>query len=356
MTLEERINTFKELASFLKRYQAKLCQSEVGKKDNLLFEKLNKAIHLAKVQNPWFTEENIHFAIESIQSMLDGKNLDRWINQYPGNLLQRSDSKKIAVIMAGNIPLVGFHDMLCVLLSGNAFIGKLSSKDEELLPVIAEIIFSINPKFSNYIYFEKGFVKDFDAVIATGSDNTSRYFDYYFGKYPHIIRKNRNAVAVLSGYETQAEIGLLAKDIFHYFGLGCRNVSKVFFPEKYNTNKFFEGIEAWKDIYNHNKYANNYEYYKSIYLMNLIPHLDNGFLLLKKDANISSPVGVVFYEFYNNIAELYEELKRNKEKIQCIVGSNELVKEAIPFGKAQQPEIWNYADDIDTMNFLINLK
>jgi len=258
--------------------------------------------------------------------------------------------------MAGNIPLVAFHDWFCVLLSGNKFKGKLSSDDNLLLPFLSKVLITIEPYFENQIEFTEGQLKNMDAVIATGNNNSARYFEYYFSKLPHIIRKNRNSVAVLDGTEKSDELGLLGKDIFQYFGLGCRNVSKLFVPEKYKFDMFFESIIEFKDIVMHNKYANNYEYNRTIYLMNSDKSLlDNNFLLLKADLSYSSPIGVLFYEFYSDINSLNAKLENEKEQIQCIVSKNNNVKNAIGFGKAQCPSLNDYADGIDTMKFLISL-
>jgi hypothetical protein len=263
--------------------------------------------------------------------------------------------KNIGLIMAGNIPLAGFHDLICVLLSGNRALVKLSGDDEHLPKCICEILISIEPEFKNQIHFADGQLREMDAVIATGSSNSSRYFDYYFGKYPHIIRKNRNSAAVLSGSEKPEEIHRLGQDVFQYFGLGCRSVSKLFVPAGFDFDPFFTGIFGFKDIINHNKYANNYEYNKTVYLMQGIPLLENGFLLLKEDIGMSSPVAVLFYEYYSNESELRQRLQMDAASIQCLVSGMDAVDSRTAFGQAQQPELWDYADGIDSLKFLDSL-
>jgi len=346
MDINERLNTFILLGKFLVNYSpANYAQWD---------SKLTELIENDNIYNPWFTKENIIQSIKAIGESLSEDKIKLWIKKYP-NLQQKTNTKRIGVVTAGNIPLVGFHDFLCVLVSGNVFIGKLSSKDNRLLKFIADFIIQVNNKFEDLIFFTEDKLDKFDAIIATGSNNTARYFEYYFGKYPHIIRKNRNSIAVLNGNESNEDIENLGNDIFSYFGLGCRNVSKIFVPEDYCFDHFFEHIEKYNSIYQHNKYANNYDYNKSIYLMNRIQHLDNGFLIVKEDAGISSPIGVVFFEYYKNIEQVKQYILINQEQIQCVVSIENLTEGVIPFGKAQQPELWDYADNIDTMDFLTRL-
>jgi hypothetical protein len=233
-------------------------------------------------------------------------------------------------------------------------LAKLSSNDKTLLPFLAEYLISVEPEFKNYIEFTDGKLENFDAVIATGSNNTARYFEYYFGKYPNIIRKNRNSAAILTGNETKEELKNLADDIFTYFGLGCRNVSKLYIPENYDFEAFFKGMFSWKEIIHNHKYINNYDYNKAVYLMDSFPLLDNEFMLLKEDTAFSSPISVVFYEKYNSLEDLSKELEEQSENIQCVV-SKAGINNEIPFGKAQNPELWDYADRIDTVEFLLKL-
>jgi len=346
MDINERLNTFIQLGKFLTNYSS---DNNTGWNS-----KLTELIENDNIYNPWFTKDNILQSIKAIGESLGEEKIIQWIKKYP-NLQQKNKAKRIGVVTAGNIPLVGFHDFLCVLTSGNIFVGKLSSKDNRLLKFITDFITQENKKFEDFIFFTEDKLDKFDAIIATGSNNTARYFEYYFGKYPHIIRKNRNSIAVLNGNESNTDIENLGIDIFSYFGLGCRNVSKIFVPEDYCFDHFFEHIEKYNSIYQHNKYANNYDYNKSIYLMNRIQHLDNGFLILKEDTGISSPIGVVFFEYYKNIKQVKQYILINQEQIQCVVSNERLTEGVIPFGKAQQPELWDYADNIDAMDFLTRL-
>lgn len=325
-------------------------------------EELQHLIDSASNYNAWFTSEQTANAVNSIGMMLNKADLTTWIeNSKPltYNLQQPAcnrQPKSVGLVLAGNIPLVGLHDILCVLASGNRALIKLSSQDKLLLPHIIAKLIDFEPVFANQIvYLDR--LENFDAVISTGSNNTSRYFEYYFAKVPHIIRKNRNSVAVLSGNESRADLNLLGKDIFGFFGLGCRNVSKIYVPEEYIFNTFFESIESFNTIGNHHKYNNNYDYNKSIYLINGEQHLDNGFLLLKQDENLASPLAVLYYETYQDVKLLEEKLELMKAQIQVIVSNTKLVISApiVKFGQSQQPKLWDYADGIDTMEFLTGL-
>lgn len=357
MNLDNRIKAFVELGKFLKQFEIageKLSDNELNE---LFYNDFEELIHRSKIHNPWFTEQNVRNAIAALSNSLTESQLLDWISNYVSNLNTNGVSKKVAVIMAGNVPLVGFNDFLCVLISGNKFIGKLSSDDKLLLPFIAKVLFKIEPAFEGLIEFTEGQLKSMDAVIATGSNNSARYFEYYFGKYPHIIRKNRNSIAVLNGKETTTELKELSHDIFNYFGLGCRNVSKLFVPKNYSFNTFYESIFEYQHVVSNNKYANNYEYNRTLYLMNSDSSLlDNNFLLLKQDVSYSSPIGVLFYEYYENVNDLIRRLEADKEQIQCIVSTMPEIKNAIPFGQAQCPTLNDYADGVDTMKFLIDLK
>jgi hypothetical protein len=329
----ERIRILSKLAAFLNNGN----------------EELTAIIEKAYQHNKWFTKENTTAALKGIcNQFLDEKKLTAWLSNY--NIDKSHSPVVVGMVMAGNIPLVGYHDFLCVFLSGNKALIKLSSKDDVLFPFILKKLFEIEPELKHWISITD-ILKGMDAVIATGSDNSSRYFNYYFGKYPHIIRKNRNGVAVISGNETQADLENLGADIFTYFGLGCRNVSKLLVPRDYNFNFFFECMETFSDVRNHNKYQNNFDYNRTLLSMKHAQHLLNDFLIIKEEARVSSPVSMLHYEFYNDEKHLEEILDRDAEKIQCIVGEN-----FIPFGKAQSPQLNDYADNIDTMEFLAGLK
>jgi hypothetical protein len=352
MQLNKRIQAFVKLGNFMSQFS----NENYIKKDNIpfndnFFEEMTDAIQLSKSYNGWFTENNVQFAFKSWENALNEENLLKWTTKY---YLEKSPNHNIAMVLAGNIPLVGFHDFLSVLISGNRVIAKLSSNDKLILPFLAKYLMAIEPEFEKKIVFTEGRLENFDAVIATGSNNTARYFEYYFGKYPNIIRKNRNSVTVLSGNETSEELINLSHDIFRYFGLGCRNVSKLFIPKDYNFDAFFNAIFTWKEVINDNKYINNYDYNKAVYLMSNINLLDNEFLLLKEDASFSSPISVTFYEYYDSLELVKENLIAEKDNIQCIV-SNLGIKNEIKFGETQKPRLWDYADNIDTLDFLIKL-
>jgi len=311
---------------------------------------LGDQIYQVQNNNAWFTIENIERSILSFSEMLNDEDLAQWFKTASFT----SSPKKVGLILAGNIPMVGFHDVLCVLATGNIALIKLSSSDDKLIKIIITTLINIEPAFADRIeYVER--LKDFDAVIATGSNNSSRYFDYYFGKVPNIIRKNRNSVAVLDGTETPEEIKNLGADIFDYFGLGCRNISKVFYPKGYDIAHFYEGIEGYNDIINHFKYQNNYDYNKSIYLVNAAKHFDNGFLLLKEDEHLTSPLAVLFYQEYEDITAVEDQLKANSEQIQCVISKVPLNVQTFNFGESQHPKLWDYADNVNTIEFLNSL-
>lgn len=339
MNLEERIKSFSDLGEILRNSLEGKCGRY---EDNLKNLVVNQENH-----NQFFTPSNVKMALKSVADELTYENLKEWTNGYPA-LNKPFKPYLTAVIMAGNIPLVGFHDFLSVLISGNNIIAKTSSKDAELIVYLGEILCSINPDFREKIRFTDGLLKDFDAVIATGSDNSSRYFEYYFGKYPHIIRKNRNSIAVIDGSEDDSELENLGTDVFSYFGLGCRNVSKVYLPEGYDIHTIIKNWEKYSSVINHSKYANNYEYNMALYLVNKEKFLDTGYLLLKESSGLSSPVSVLYYEFYNSATDLSSMLINLQEKIQCVCG-----KKYTTFGKAQFPKLWDYADNIDTIDFLL---
>jgi len=314
-------------------------------------EQLSLLINTAKQYNAWFTPQSTEMAVKAIAAMLNEHDLEKWIDT---DLDEPDIVHVIGLILAGNIPIVGFHDILCVLASGNKALIKLSSQDKQLIPYILSKLTEIEPAFKEQFEFIER-LKEFDAIIATGSNNTSRYFEYYFSKVPHIIRKNRNSIAVLSGNESREELRSLGHDIFDYYGLGCRNVSKIYVPKGYNFNSFFESIEGFKSVSDHHKYNNNYDYNKSIFLVNMDNHLDNGFLLLKEDKRMASPLAVVYYEEYVSVEQVEKELLDNEESIQCIISTSDLCVNILPFGQSQRPGLWDYADGVDTMEFLRGL-
>ncbi|TJY33931.1 acyl-CoA reductase [Pontimicrobium aquaticum] len=352
MNLEQRINAFIELGKFLSQFSQDSIQKQDNVKHNdLFFDGFKHQIKLAQEHNGWFTNNNLKFAFQGWSNLLKNNNIKEWLNKYSFN---NTDSKKVAIIMAGNIPLVGFHDFLSVLISGHDVLVKQSSNDKYLLPFLAKYLEYVEPNFKNKITFTEDKLKGFDAVIATGSDNTARYFEYYFKNKPSIIRKNRNSVAILTGNETKENLEALSDDIFRYYGLGCRNVSKLFVPEGYDFKNFFEAIYKWHPVINETKYANNYDYNKAVYLMSEFDMLENGFLMIKEDVSYASPIATVFYEYYNSKEQLRQKLKNDSNNIQCIVSSS-FVDSEIAFGQTQRPELWDYADNVDTIAFLLKI-
>ncbi|MET0945436.1 MAG: acyl-CoA reductase [Flavobacterium sp.] len=357
MTLETKKSVFVELGKFLKQFSENdtIRKSDVLHND-LFFDDFEKLIYLSQSHNGWYTPEQVYFAIKSWADALTEENLDKWISNYRTESSQNNENEKnVALILAGNIPLVGFHDFLSVLITGNKALIKTSSNDQHLLPFLAKYLIAVDENLNDKITFVEGKLENFDAVIATGSNNTSRYFEYYFKDKPSIIRKNRNSAAVLNGKESKEELEALGEDIFRYFGLGCRNVSKIFVPKGYSFDAFFEAIFKYQDVIHYEKYANNYDYNKAVFLMSNFKLLDNGFLTIKEDSSYASPISSVFYEFYENIEDLQTRLEADSEQIQCIV-SNNLIKNSIPFGQTQNPQLWDYADNVDTITFLLTTK
>lgn len=344
------IEAFVKLGKFLSKFCDLIETNAISDHLNDKWIALFKTeIERAKHYNGWFTEENCIHAFKEWSIALTKENLDTWLEQYD---LNANSEKLVALIMAGNIPLVGFHDLLCVLITGNKALVKLSSNDQKLIPLIIEYLKEIEPYFVDRVSFTKEKLGHYDAVIATGSNNTARYFEYYFGKKPNIIRKNRNSVAVLKGDETTEDLTALGEDIFRYFGLGCRSVSKIYIPKSYNIDTFFKAIFPYNDIVNHNKYANNYDYNKAVYLMSEFKILDNGFLILKEEESFGSPIASLFYEYYEDTDALKTKLKKEEDKIQCIVASGFIENEVL-FGKTQKPSLNDYADGVDTIEFLL---
>ncbi len=326
---------------------------ELGERLKKPSEYRDAVIHRTSYENQWFTKENQQRSIEAIaHHFLDPEKLGQWLAKYP--IKENSNAVKVGIIMAGNIPLVGFHDLLCVFVSGHQAIVKLSDKDPYLLPYLLKELKDIDPRTESYFQLVAK-LKGFDAIIATGSNNSFRYFDAYFGKYPHIIRRNRNAVAVLTGEESSQELNALGKDVFQYFGLGCRNVSKLYVPQSYDFEPLLEALHEHRQIIEHNKYKNNFDYNYALLVLNKEKYMANGCVLLMENEAIASRIASLHYEFYDNLDVLKTGLEHQKEAIQCIVAKNDLLPNAIPFGKAQQPELWDYADGVDTMGFLLGL-
>lgn len=349
--LTKRIEAFVKLGTFLEDLCIYANKNEIKSEYSLeIYKNFEEKIILAQHKNGWFNRENILFNLEQWATILTKKNIENWIANY--KLYSEKNKKQVAIIMAGNIPLVGFHDFISVLITGHKAIIKLSSNDTILLPFVAEILIKIEPKFEDVILFTEEQLSDFDMVIATGSNNTARYFEHYFKNKPHIIRKNRNSVAILKGNESIEQLKALGEDIFRYYGLGCRSVSKLFVPKDYNFDSFFKAIYSYHPIIEQIKYANNYDYNKAVYLMSEFKLLDNGFLILKEDESYASPIASLGYERYDDLKSVLEKVKVDNEKIQCIVSDGLLVNE-VKFGETQYPNLTDYADNVDTVDFLL---
>jgi hypothetical protein len=357
MTLKQRITAFVQLSEVLKPiaanadwpgYQCGIVESE--------YNDFKSLIPLLTHHNGWFTPENVRMALGAWSKNLSSEQLNLWLEKYPQDLLEKENIKNVGLVLAGNIPMVGFHDVLSVLISGHRAVIKLSSDDKLLIPAILHMLCIIEPEFNERILLVDGKLQNIDSVIATGSNNTSRYFEQYFAGYPHIIRGSRNSLALVDESTDTETLKKLGHDIFDYFGLGCRNVSHVMFSEGYPINRFFEAIYDFHPIVNHNKYANNYDYYKAIFLLNKEDLLDNGFLILRKNQMFYSPLGTLHYQFYKSIPEALEIIESRKTELQCVVDATGKVPNAVLPGETQKPALWDYADGIDTIKFLLELK
>ncbi|MCW3077715.1 MAG: Acyl-CoA reductase [Bacteroidetes bacterium] len=340
MNLKQRIEAFAKVGMFINRHF-----NERDEAEGQLHQGLDKITELAYIHNGWFTTAFVNHAIRSVGGMLTIEELTRFING-----METKHPKTVALICAGNIPMVGFHDILCVLLTGHKALIKLSTDDNVLLPFFIKLLVHYEPEFESYFYFAEGRLSKFDAVIATGSNNTALHFQQYFGKYPNIIRKNRTSIAILTGRESTGELKLLGEDIFLYFGLGCRNVSKLLVPENYSFNALFESIVNFGYVIENKKYGNNYDYHRAIYLLEQHKFLDNNFLMIKESDELHSPVGVLYYSYYKNEDEINQYLNINKQAIQCVVGQGR-----VPFGYSQRPVITDFADNVNTLEFLVTL-
>ncbi len=351
-SIQNRIKAFSKLGDFLRQFSTKGIEKKEDIPFNeLFFDGFKHQIKLAQENNSWFTKDNILHSLENWSKSLNYNNLNNFTNSVNLNII---NPKTVAIVMAGNIPLVGFHDFLSVLISGHSVLVKQSSSDKHLLPFLAKYLEYTEESFKGKITFTEDKLTNFDAVIATGSNNTARYFEYYFKEKPNIIRKNRNSVAVITGKETIEDFEKLSDDIFQYFGLGCRSVSKLYVPKDYDFELFFNGMYNKKEIINNAKYANNYDYNKAVYLMSEFDLLENGFLMIKEDESYSSPIATIFYEYFDNEIDLKIKLHEDREKIQCVVAKGFLENE-IAFGHTQHPKLTDYADGVNTLEFLSKL-
>jgi Acyl-CoA reductase (LuxC) len=344
MLISERIDLLVELGHYLSRDETDL--------------ELEKIIHDSYAENQWFTPENQQSALKAIATkMLRREALEAWIKGYTiGN--HEHPQRNIALIMAGNIPLVGFHDWLCVFLAGERAIVKLSDKDSNWMPFLTDKLGEWNFESREYTTYvtEGERLHGFDAVVATGSNNTARYFQQYFGKYPHIIRHNRNSVALLNGQESIADLYALGRDIFSYFGLGCRNVSKIYVPQGYSFEPLLEALHEYNEIIHHNKYKNNFDYNMTLLVMNNVKYMNNGCLILQEDTSLSSRIASLHYEYYDTTKDLDQKISALLPDIQCVVGNTSVKNTAVlPFGKTQEPGLMDYPDGVDVMQFLLRL-
>jgi hypothetical protein len=336
MTLSQRINAF----------------SSLGKRVQSLSPYEKETIkQSAKAENPWFIDKHVDLALSGIQKFLNQEALEKWAAGY---LLEPGTPKKVGVAMAGNIPLVGFHDLLCVLVSGHKLHVKLSHQDTYLMKTFISLLIQIEARFTERIEIVDR-LNGVDAVIATGSDNTSRYFEYYFRTIPHIIRKNRSSCAILLGEESTDDLVRLGFDVFSYFGMGCRNVSKIFIPEGYAFSELSHAFEYYSYVGQHHKYMNNYDYQKAILILNNTPFHDNGFSIMREDAALVSPLATLYFEHYKDQPDLQRKINLAKEKIQCISSVKGWYDTSVDFGETQFPVISDYADNIDTLKFLSNV-
>ena len=333
MNLAERIDVMVELGKYL--------QSNTEDWQSIKQKAFQK--------NGWFTTDFIDLSVNNIlNEFLQKDKLEHWSKSY--FLDDNITPKNVGIVMAGNIPLVGFHDFLAVFISGHKQTIKLSQKDDVLLKYIVERLFELHPSLQNTIVFSE-MLKGCDAYIATGSNNSARYFHYYFGRYPNIIRRNRTSVAILTGNETKEQLEALADDVHLYFGLGCRNVTKIYVPEGYDFIPILSAFKKYSYFSDQTKYRNNYDYNLALLIMNSIYYMTNESALLVENEQYFSPISQLNYSFYKieNLKELEQTLKAD-ENIQCLVG-----EKSIPFGKTQQPSLFNYADGVDTMQFLLTL-
>jgi hypothetical protein len=357
MNLKDRISAFARLGHFMRELEIPAARPEFNHpEEETCFDQLQMEIVDAPHYNGWFTEANVRKAISSPGHSMTPENLEKWMEPYVERIEKAEGNRRIGLVMAGNIPAVGFHDLMCVLITGNQVKAKLSSDDNRLIPALTRLLVAIEPEFADSFFFTRDQLKDMDAIIATGSNNSARYFEYYFGKYPHIIRKNRNGVAVLNGEETPEELHLLCSDVFSYYGLGCRNVSHVFVPKNYDFIPFLDACQQWSTINDNHKYFNNYEYNKAIFLVNSTPHFDAGNLLLTENSGLASAVSVLHYETYSDRGELGKQLEMLNDQIQCIVAKDGLFTSGVSFGKSQEPKLWDYADGVDTVEFLTGIR
>ncbi len=352
--LQDRLKSFLLLGQFLREFSTP-SENTTRSFADAWYKGLDAIVQGQVSFNSWFTKESVNRALKEWSNVLTESNLQSWLDAYPE--LKESKTKWVAVVMAGNIPMVGFHDALCVLMSGNNLVMKPSSDDKHLIPYLLHFLEEHSPELKNCTRIADGKMTDFDAVIATGSTNSTRYFEYYFGKYPSLIRKGRTSVAVLDGSESDEDCANLADDILAFYGLGCRSVTKVYLPQNFDLNRLFKAFFSFQDIANHKAYADNYDYHRSLYMLNKIPFLENGFFIVREEESLHSPVSVLHYSYCDTIETVQSELVSKEKEIQLIIGGSiPWFPRTDSFGKAQSPKLNDYADGVDTMKFLADLK
>ena len=350
--LRDRISAFEKLGRFMGQVGEKSPDEDLARINEYFLEGLHQVVREAGLYNNWFTPENVHYAFAQWSDALKEGNIKEWIGRYGEELFESNPPKTVAVVMAGNIPLVGFHDFLSILISGNKILVKPSADDNKLLPFLAQVLVAIERRFAELIVFADGKISGFDAVIATGSDNSGRYFEHYFGKYPHIIRKNRTSISILAGDEDEETLKKLGEDVFRYFGLGCRNVSKIFLPRGFDLDRLFGAFYGYSGVIDNKKYSNNYDYNRAVLMMEKEDFRENGFMIIKYSEALHAPVSVVYVEEYDNREGLLNMLEGFEDKLQCVVTELSEVENRVGFGTSQQPQLWDYADDVDTIRFL----
>ena len=334
----------KFLRSFLDSDSWPGFQSGVDQRE---FDNFKSYTEKAESNNAWFSRKMIRLSMESWAKNLSEDNIDKWMSKYD---VPSSINKNVLIICAGNLPLVGFHDIVCCILLNINTQVKLSKNDNVLIPAILNVLYLFDSELQDRIKICKEKPDNYNYVIATGSNNSNRYFEYYFGKFPHIFRRNRTSIAVVHSEISDDQLKSLSHDMLQYYGLGCRSVTKLYLPEKFSLDRIYNSVFNYKDLINHNKYMNNYDYNRSIFLLGKKLFFDNGFLILKEDKSLFSPISVVNFEYYSSMETLEKELNVLSNEIQCRVGEG-----GIPFGTAQKPELWDYADGVDTIDFLTKI-
>lgn len=334
MNTKDRLQVLNSLREYLKNIDS-------DEKEELFLSSGN--------ENPWFDTPTMEHAFNGIIGLLEQKPLEGLVNKYG-----EGTPKVLGIVCAGNLPGVGFQDIVLSFLFSKKTIVKLSSSDAYFIKYLVGRMSFFNAEVDNQIEFVEQIVLDgLDGVIATGSDNTARYFEKYFSKVPSVIRKNRTSIAVLNGKESAEELKELGKDIFTYYGLGCRNVSKLLVPKGYDFVNFLDNMEGYQRVTFNHRYANNYDYNRSIYLVNREAHFDNGFLMLREAKELVSPISVLFYEYYDSENEVLSYIREHKEKIQVVVSNT--IEGAVPLGQAQKPSITDFPDNVNVVEFILSL-